>query len=66
MYMSESDRDKLINAISDYGADAVAALTDLGVGEACHPDTYGAGYMQGYAHGIDAACKAIQHAEDIK
>lgn len=65
MYMIESDRDKLINTISGYGADAVAALTEM-EGLANHPDWYGAGYMQGYVHGIDAACKIIQHMEDIR
>lgn len=64
MYMIESDRDKLINTISGYGADAVAALTEM-EGLASHTDWYGAGYMQGYVHGIDAACKIIQHMEDI-
>ena len=66
MYMIESDRDKLINTISGYGADAVTALTEMAEGLANHPDWYGAGYMQGYAHGIDAACKIIQHMEDIR
>ena len=66
MYMIQSDRDKLINTISGCGADAVTALTEMAEGLASHPDWYGAGYMQGYAHGIDAACKIIQHMEDIR
>lgn len=66
MYMIETDRDKLINVISSYGADAHTALAEMCSGEISHPDWYGTGYMQGYVHGIDAACKIIQHIEDIK
>ena len=66
MYMIETDRDKLINAISSYGADAHTALAEMCSDEASHPPTYMAGYLQGYVHAIDAACSIISHPEEIK
>lgn len=65
MYMIDEDKNKLINAMSHYGAIAVTALAEQTGDEASHPDTYAAGYMQGYAHGIDMACDIIAHCADI-
>lgn len=65
MYIPKEDKAKLENAVSAQGALAVTALAEMAGGEVCHRDWYAAGYMQGYAHGIDAACHIIEHAEDI-
>lgn len=65
MYITDSDKDRLTHAISSIGAYAVTLLAETTGDEASHPDTYAAGYLQGYIHGIDQACHQINHAEDI-
>lgn len=66
MYMIEEEKNKLIDTVSRYGAVAVTALAEQTGEEANHPNTYAAGYMQGYAHAIDQACDIINHCGDIK
>lgn len=66
MYIPKEDKDKLEYAISEQGALAVTALAEMAGDEASHRDWYGAGYMQGYAHGIDAACHIVEHCDQIK
>lgn len=66
MYIPNDDKNKLTDAISRLGASAVTLLAEEANGEACHPDTYCAGYLQGYAHAVDAACHIVEHCTDLK
>lgn len=65
MYMNDNDKNALINLISGNGAFAVTQLAEMTGEEASHPDTYAAGYMQGYAHAADMACHIISHCEEV-
>ena len=65
MFIQNNDKNALINLISGNGATAVTMLAEMSEGEASHPDTYAAGYMQGYAHGADMACHIIEHCEEV-
>lgn len=65
MYMSDTDKNALTRELGRIGGTAVTLLAECTEDEANHPDTYCAGYLQGYAHAIDAACHVIYHAEDI-
>lgn len=65
MYMSDNDKNALINVISNNGALAVSQLAEMSEGEASHPNTYAAGYMQGYAHAADMACDVVLHCEGV-
>ena len=66
MYIPDKDKDTLINEISKHGGYAVSMLAEQTKDEACHPNTYSAGYMQGYAHAADMACDVISHCEELK
>lgn len=66
MYMSELEKNTLTMAITTTSSTAVTQLAELAGDEASHPDTYIAGYMQGYIHGADMACYAIDHCENIE
>lgn len=65
MYMSDKDKENLACEIGRLGGNAVSMLAETAEGEASHPDTYAAGYLQGYAHGIDAACHVVYHCEEV-
>jgi len=65
MYISDNDKNALATTIGKLGGAAVTLLAECTEDEACHPDTYCAGYLQGYAHAIDAACHVIYHAEEV-
>lgn len=65
MYMSDTDKNRLAEHIGRLGGTASTLLAECTEDEASHPDTYCAGYLQGYAHAIDAACHAIYHAEEV-
>lgn len=64
MYMSDTDKNHLAEEIGRLGGTACTLLAECS-DEASHPDTYCAGYLQGYAHAIDAACHVIYHAEEV-
>lgn len=66
MYMTDRDKDALIHEISKYGGYAVSMLAEQTGEEASHPNTYSAGYMQGYAHAADMACNVISHCDELK
>lgn len=66
MFISDREKDALISEISKYGGYAVSMLAERTGEEANHPNTYCAGYMQGYAHAADMACNVIAHCEDLK
>lgn len=65
MYMTNNDKNALVNIISGNSAFAVTQLAEMSQDEASHPDTYAAGYMQGYAHAADMACHVIEHCEEV-
>lgn len=65
MYMSDANKEALATTIGRLGGSAVSLLAECTGEEASHPDTYCAGYLQGYAHAIDAACHVIYHAEEV-
>ncbi|WP_294600075.1 hypothetical protein [uncultured Phocaeicola sp.] len=65
MYMTNNDKNALINLISNNGATAVTMLAEVTEGESSHPDTFAVGYLQGYIHGADMACHVIEHCEGV-
>ena len=65
MYMADKDRQTLSEEIGRMGAPAVSLLAELAGDEASHPDSYAAGYLQGYAHGIDAAVYIVDHVDGV-
>lgn len=65
MFLTDHNKDILSEQIGRLGGLAVSMLAEYTKDEASHPDTYPAGYMQGYAHACDAAISIIQHCEDI-
>lgn len=66
MYIPQTDRDTIITAYAQYGSAALSMLeTVIDKDTGAHPDTYAAGYMQGYAHGIDLCCHLIAHPDEI-
>lgn len=65
MYMSDHDKTQLAEEIGRLGGTACTLLAECSGDEASHPDTYCAGYLQGYVHAIDAACHVIYHAEEV-
>lgn len=65
MYIPNDDKNKLVERMSRDGAYAVSMLSEASQGEASHPNTYSAGYMQGYAHAIDNACWIVSHCDEI-
>lgn len=60
MYLSEETKNALIQSISEAGAHAVCMLEKCSDEECSHPDSYAAGYLQGYVHGADAACAIVE------
>ena len=66
MFMSEREKDALAMTITATSSTAVTQLAELSGDEASHPDTYMAGYIQGYIHGADMACHVIDHCEEIE
>lgn len=65
MYMSDTDKTHLAEEIGRLGGNACTLLAECSSDEASHPDTYCAGYLQGYVHAIDAACRVIYHADEV-
>lgn len=65
MYMSDHDKDIISNQIGRLGGTACTLLAELAGDETSLPDTYCAGYLQGYIHAIDAACNIIYHAAEV-
>lgn len=66
IYLLKHDINTITDTFARYGSTAVSMLdqvTDKDTG--AHPDTYAAGYMQGYAHGIDLCCHLIAHADEM-
>lgn len=60
MYLSEETKTELVQCISAAGAQAVRMLEKCSEDECNHPESYAAGYLQGYVHGADAACAIVE------
>ena len=60
IYLTEEAKTALVQTISAAGAQAVTLLAEYAQGDASHPDSYAAGYLQGYVHGADAACDIVE------
>lgn len=65
MYICKTDLDKLIHEMTRTAATAVNLLAEAAEGEASHVDNYMMGYLQGYAHGCDAACAVVENCEKL-
>lgn len=65
MYICKNDLDKLIYEMSRTAAAAVNMLAEAAEGEASHADSYMMGYLQGYAHGCDAACAVVENCDKL-
>lgn len=66
MYICKNDLDVLIHEMSRMGATAVTLLAEAAEDEVCHTDSYMMGYLQGYAHGCDAACSVVENCDKLK
>lgn len=65
MYIPNNDKNDLIDRITSNSATAVTMIAEMSDGEASRPDTFAAGYLQGYVHGADMACHIIAHCGEV-
>lgn len=65
IYICKNDLDALIHEMTRTSAMAVTLLAEAAEGEASHDDSYMMGYLQGYAHGCDAACAVVENCEKL-
>lgn len=66
MYICKNDLDVLIHEMTKTAATAVTLLAEAAEDEASHADSYMMGYLQGYAHGCDAACAVVENCEKLR
>ena len=65
MYICKTDLDRLIHEMTRTAATAVTLLAEAAEDEASHTDSYMMGYLQGYAHGCDAACAVVENCDKL-
>ena len=65
MYICKNDLDVLIHEMTKTAATAVTLLAEAAEDEASHADSYMIGYLQGYAHGCDAACAVVENCDKL-
>lgn len=65
MYICKDDLDRLIHEMTRTAATAVTLLAEAAEDEASHADSYMMGYLQGYAHGCDAACAVVENCDKL-
>lgn len=65
MYICKEDLDRLIHEMTRTAATAVTLLAEASDEEASHADSYMMGYLQGYAHGCDAACAVVENCDKL-
>lgn len=65
MYICKEDLDRLIHEMTRTAATAVTLLAEAAEDEASHADSYMMGYLQGYAHGCDAACAVVENCDKL-